>query len=99
VYADITCNAHGAGISKPFYLFIDEPEICLHPSGQQKLLEALMIISKSRQVFVTTHSPFLLSSPYLKNVGLFVFKKENNKNVVERADTSPWFPWSPSWGD
>ncbi|MDN8705063.1 AAA family ATPase, partial [Staphylococcus aureus] len=61
VYADITCNAHGAGISKPFYLFIDEPEICLHPSGQQKLLEALMIISKSRQVFVTTHSPFLLS--------------------------------------
>ncbi|HDR2590276.1 TPA: AAA family ATPase [Enterobacter ludwigii] len=99
VYADITCNAHGAGISKPFYLFIDEPEICLHPSGQQKLLEALMIISKSRQVFVTTHSPFLLSSPYLKNVGLFVFKKENNKNVVERADTSPWFPWSPSWGE
>ncbi|MCV5217362.1 ATP-binding protein, partial [Escherichia coli] len=39
VYAEITCNAHGAGISKPFYLFIDEPEICLHPSGQQKLLE------------------------------------------------------------
>ena len=58
-----------------------------------------MIISKSRQVFVTTHSPFLLSSPYLKNIGLFVFKKENNKNVVERADTSPWFPWSPSWGE
>jgi len=100
VYADITCNIQGVGvISKPFYLFIDEPEICLHPSGQQKLLEALMVISKSKQIFLTTHSPFMLSSPHLKNVGLFIFKKENNKNVVSRADTSPIFPWSPSWGE
>ncbi|HBZ1241017.1 TPA: hypothetical protein MJE48_13990 [Klebsiella pneumoniae] len=99
VYAEIACNAHGAGISKPFYLFIDEPEICLHPSGQQKLLDALMIISKSKQIFVTTHSPFLLSSPHLKNVGLFIFKKDNNKSYIERADTSPLFAWSPSWGE
>lgn len=66
VYADLTSNAANAPVSKPFYLFIDEPEICLHPTGQKKLLDALMVISKTKQVFVTTHSPFMLSSPNLK---------------------------------
>lgn len=99
VYADTTSKASNAPISKPFFLFIDEPEICLHPSGQTKLLEALMLISKTRQVFITTHSPFMLSSPKLKNSGLFIFKKDNNRNSISRADTSPMFPWSPSWGE
>lgn len=98
VYADITANAANAVVSKPFYLFIDEPEICLHPSGQKKLLDALMVISKTKQVFVTTHSPFMLSSPNLKNTGLFIFKKDNNKNLISTANTAPMFPWSPSWG-
>lgn len=35
VYAEVTSNA---AISKPFYLFIDEPEICLHPTGQKNHL-------------------------------------------------------------
>ncbi|HEJ7889700.1 TPA: AAA family ATPase [Serratia liquefaciens] len=99
VYANITANAANANVSKPFYLFIDEPEICLHPSGQKKLLDALMVISKTKQVFVTTHSPFMLSSANLKNAGLFIFNKNNNRNYISRADTSPMFPWSPSWGE
>jgi AAA15 family ATPase/GTPase len=99
VYADLTSNAANAQLSKPFYFFIDEPEICLHPTGQKKLLDALMIISKTKQVFVTTHSPFMLSSPNLKNTGLFIFKKINNENKISTANTSPMFPWSPSWGE
>lgn len=99
VYADLTSNAANAPVSKPFYLFIDEPEICLHPTGQKKLLDALMVISRNKQVFVTTHSPFMLSSPNLKNTGLFIFKKVNNRNTISTATTSPMFPWSPSWGE
>ncbi|ATZ93059.1 ATP-dependent nuclease [Dickeya fangzhongdai] len=99
VYADITSNVANAPVSKPFYLFIDEPEICLHPSGQIKLLNALMAISKRKQVFITTHSPFMLSSPNLKNAGLFIFKKNNNMNFISKASASPMFPWSPSWGE
>lgn len=100
VYADVTSNATTAAVSKPFFLFIDEPEICLHPSGQKKLLDALMSISRTKQVFVTTHSPFMLSSPNLSNTGLFIFKKDaNNKNTVSRLGASPMFPWSPSWGE
>ncbi|EOB4238476.1 ATP-dependent endonuclease [Raoultella planticola] len=99
VYADLTSNVTNAPVSKPFYLFIDEPEICLHPTGQKKLLDALMSISKSKQVFVTTHSPFMLSSSKLKNTGLFIFQKNNNRNIISKATTSPMFPWSPSWGE
>lgn len=99
VYADITSNVANAAVSKPFYFFIDEPELCLHPTGQKKLLDALMVISKRKQVFVTTHSPFMLSSPNLKNTGLFIFKKTNNSNSITKATTSPMFPWSPSWGE
>lgn len=99
VYAEITSKVANPTISKPFYLFIDEPEICLHPSGQKKLLDALMSISKTKQVFISTHSPFMLSSPFLKNTGLFIFTKDNNRNAVNVASTSPLFPWSPSWGE
>lgn len=99
VYANLMSNVLNAPVSKPFYLFIDEPEICLHPSGQKKLLDALMLISRTKQVFVTTHSPFILSSPLLKNTGLFIFKKINNRNSISTATTSPMFPWSPSWGE
>lgn len=99
VYANLTSNAANAPVSKPFYLLIDEPEICLHPTGQKKLLDALMLISKTKQIFFTTHSPFMLSSPNLKNAGLFIFKKGNNRNIISMATTSPMFPWSPSWGE
>lgn len=99
VYAEVVAFDEEQGISKPFYLFIDEPEICLHPKGQQKLFEALLEISKHRQVFVTTHSPYFLSSPYLENIGLYIFKKSDHKNKIEAAKLSYLFPWSPTWGE
>ncbi|OTG91098.1 ATP-dependent nuclease [Acinetobacter sp. ANC 3813] len=99
VYADVMAFDEEQGVSKPFYLFIDEPEICLHPKGQQKLFQALLEISKHRQVFVTTHSPYFLNSPYLKNIGLFIFKKYNHKNSIKKASLDYIFPWSPTWGE
>lgn len=99
VYAEVVAFDAEKGLSKPFYLFIDEPEICLHPKGQLKLFEALLEISKHRQVFVTTHSPYFLSSPYLKNMGLYVFKKFGHKNKIESARLDYLFPWSPTWGE
>jgi len=99
VYAAVIAFDVEQGISKPFYLFIDEPEICLHPKGQQKLFEALLEISKHRQVFVTTHSPYFLSSPYLKNIGLYIFRKSDHKNIIKPAKLDYIFPWSPTWGE
>lgn len=58
IYAEEIAFDQEKQLSRPFYLFIDEPEICLHPTGQMKLFDALLEISKHRQVFVTTHSPY-----------------------------------------
>ena len=100
VYAEeLTKHPDDANLKKPFFLFIDEPEICLHPKGQEKLLNALLEISKTKQVFITTHSPYFLSSPYLKNCGLHIFSKNGNNSVIESATVNPLLPWSPTWGE
>ncbi|WGE32516.1 ATP-binding protein [Actinobacillus genomosp. 2] len=99
VYAEELAHDSEQEQTKPFYLFIDEPEICLHPKGQTKLLEALLEISKTKQVFLTTHSPYFLVTPNLRNVGLFIFRKDGIRNVVEDASVEPMFPWSPTWGE
>lgn len=99
VYAEELAHDEERGQTKPFYLFIDEPELCLHPKGQTKLLEALLEISKTKQVFLTTHSPYFLVTPHLSNVGLFIFRKEGISNIVEDASLEKMFPWSPTWGE
>ena len=99
VYAEELAHDEEQGQTKPFYLFIDEPELCLHPKGQTKLLEALLEISRTKQVFLTTHSPYFLVTPHLSNVGLFIFRKDGISNIVEDASLEPMFPWSPTWGE
>lgn len=99
VYAEELAHDSEQNQTKPFYLFIDEPEICLHPKGQAKLLEALLEISKTKQVFLTTHSPYFLATPHLRNIGLFIFRKDGIRNVIEDASLVPMFPWSPTWGE
>ena len=42
-------------------IFIDEPELSLHPSLQRKLLNLLLEYSATRQIVISTHSPFFIS--------------------------------------
>lgn len=100
VYAEeLTKHPDDVNLKKPFFLFIDEPEICMHPKGQEKLLNAFLEISKTKQVFITTHSPYFLSTPSLKNCGLHIFSKNGHNSVVESANVNPLLPWSPTWGE
>ena len=99
IYAEELAHDPEKNQTKPFYLFIDEPELCLHPKGQTKLLKAILEISKTKQVFLTTHSPYFLVTPYLSNVGLFIFRKNGVSNIVEDASLETMFPWSPTWGE
>lgn len=87
-------------ITKPFYLFIDEPEICLHPKAQQKLLAALLEISKKKQIFLSTHSPYFIATKALKKVGLFIFKRVGDDSYIETINGGDkLLPWSPTWGE
>jgi predicted ATPase len=44
-------------VDKPVVYIADEPELSLHISWQEKLLESLMTFGEQMQVIVATHSP------------------------------------------
>jgi len=92
-----------AKISKEkIIIVIDEPELHLHPTLQDRIFGHLKLISTEVQIIVSTHSPFLFKSVYHdKNIQLFLTKKEGNKMFVEDARSSEFglLKWSPSWGE
>jgi predicted ATP-binding protein involved in virulence len=49
-------------LERPFLLFLDEIEVHLHPAWQRKILPAVQELFPNAQVFVSTHSPFVIAS-------------------------------------
>jgi len=47
---------------RPFVLFLDEVEVHLHPAWQRKVLPAVQTLFPNAQLFVSTHSPFVVAS-------------------------------------
>jgi len=45
-----------------FVLFLDEIEVHLHPKWQRKILPAIQKLFKNAQIFLSTHSPFIVNS-------------------------------------
>lgn len=85
-------------ISKPIFFFIDEPETFLHPIAQNKLIDSLNRISKNNQVFITTHSPYLLKH-FKDNNKLTIFSRDSNANRILEGVKLDMFPHSPTWGE
>lgn len=48
-------------------LIIDEPELSLHPLAQKKLIKLIAKYSQTRQIIISTHSPYFVSWEYIKN--------------------------------
>jgi len=48
--------------SQPVILFLDEVDIHLHPKWQRRILPALQKLLPNAQIFVSTHSPFVVGS-------------------------------------
>ncbi|MCU5773875.1 AAA family ATPase [Erwiniaceae bacterium BAC15a-03b] len=48
--------------SQPLLLFLDEIDIHLHPTWQRRLLPALQKLLTGAQIFISTHSPFVVGS-------------------------------------
>jgi len=95
-------NIAGASKGSIVYL-IDEPELHLHPKAQDKLLDLLLEESRTKQIIVSTHSPYLLRGVISQNAKLLLFtRNRNDKIVISDARQNGWglFPnWSPSWGE
>ena len=100
VYANnLTAHPTEADKNKPLFFFIDEPELCLHPKAQLQLVNALLVLSKVQQIFISTHSPYLLKSFNVDTNDLFICERitDNVKNTA--ANQMKLLKWSPSWGE
>ena len=97
VYSQIA-NSGDAG-SKPIFFFIDEPETFLHPMAQDRLLEAFNTLSEQSQIFVTTHSPYLLRSFDSAKNSLRIFSRDSGNPRIKEITDLNLFPYSPSWGE
>lgn len=99
VYADILSSSKN-GYTKSILFFIDEPETFLHPQAQNKLLDAFEKISKESQVFIITHSPYLLKKYNKDTHSLNVFSKVRGLNSVNLGKEFLLFgKSSPTWGE
>lgn len=61
---------------------LDEPETWLHPRAQIKLIKAVKEISKSQQVILVTHSPYMLQDFSPDNSNVIVFGESSNGDRV-----------------
>ena len=70
-------------------LLIDEPELSLHPSWQNKILSVYKKLAKQNncQIIIATHSPHIITSA--KNEYLRFLIKEDNKIIVKQLKDSP----------
>ncbi|MBF8969841.1 ATP-binding protein [Streptococcus sp. NLN76] len=100
VYAGVLDNKEET-VSKPIMFFIDEPETFLHPKAQDKLIESLNKISEKYQVFITTHSPYLLKKFDCRTQQINIFSKndEGGNYVSDKRELNFFGASSPTIGE
>lgn len=65
---------------------IEEPENGIHPKAVDLVYQSLSSVYEG-QVFITTHSPVLLSVANLED--LLIFKLKNGETVIETGESNP----------
>ena len=65
----------------PDVMFFDEPELGLHPHAITLVAEMLKRLSKNRQIFIATQSPYLVDCFELENI---IIASANNGETVLR---------------
>lgn len=73
--------------TKGAFVFIDEPEISLHPTWQMKVMDYYKGIftkdgSQTSQIFAVTHSPFIIHNDNRVNDKVLVLSRDDQGNVV-----------------
>lgn len=70
------------------FVFIDEPEISLHPKWQMKIMDYYKGIfsdaegKQTSQIFVVTHSPFIIHNENRRNDKVIVLARDDAGNVI-----------------
>lgn len=70
------------------FVFIDEPEISLHPSWQMKIMDYYKDIftaedgTQTSQIFAVTHSPFIIHNENRRNDKVIVLTRDENGDII-----------------
>ncbi len=70
------------------FIFIDEPEISLHPTWQMKIMDYYKSIFtdesglQTSQIFAVTHSPFVIHNENRKNDKVIVLARDDNGTII-----------------
>lgn len=70
------------------FVFIDEPEISLHPTWQMKIMDYYKGIFTNKdgiqtsQIFAVTHSPFIIHNDNRKNDKVIVLARDENGDII-----------------
>lgn len=67
----------------PQLVCFEEPENNIHPHALELLIDILKTASRKRQVFLTTHSPYLLN--FIDPNSVFVFEKVRGETSITEA--------------
>jgi hypothetical protein len=66
-------------------------------------LTLLVEEAKDKQIFVSTHSPYIFKDAFPARPGMFIFRRDDATDEIEviNANLTSFghFPWSPSWGE
>lgn len=84
--------------AKSLFLIIEEPETNLHPSVQRNFLKVIERSLPNRQVFVSTHSPYIFEN-HLKASSLIIGKKSKAGVILENPHPHQWLFSHVSWGE
>ena len=74
--------------TKGAFVFIDEPEISLHPRWQMKIMEYYKRIftneegKQTSQIFAVTHSPFIIHNENRCNDKVIVLARDKDGNII-----------------
>lgn len=73
-------------LERPFILFLDEIEIHLHPAWQRKILPVVQKLFKNAQIFIATHSPFVVAS--VDDAWVYKLELQNGHSTVAQVTQS-----------
>lgn len=84
----------------PLLLMLDEPETWLHPSAQLRLGDALSAIGEREQVFIVSHSPYLIRKFDSRKHLLTVLSGQGDHRKVKPSTKFGLFgEGEPTWGE
>ena len=63
-------------------IVIDEPELSVHPRLQKKLMEIFLEYSTTRQIIISTHSPYFINWNAITNNANLIRVTKDNQNSV-----------------